>query len=68
MNTNLKSTFLCSQAAGKVMIQQKSGKIINIASMVEIDAPPRMGAYGPAKAGVINFTKALAKEWSSYLP
>jgi len=66
ININLKGTFLCCQAAGKVMIQQKKGKIINIASVSGIDGHPRMAHYGAAKAGVINFTKTLAIEWAQY--
>ena len=66
ININLKGTFLCSQAAGKVMIQQKKGKIINIASADGINGSPRMAHYGAAKAGIINFTKSLAVEWAQY--
>jgi len=66
ININLKGTFLCSIAVGKVMIQQKSGRIINIASVAGINASPRMAHYGAAKAGVINFTKTLAVEWAPH--
>ena len=66
ININLKGTFLCSQAAGKVMIQQKEGKIINIASRAGINGSPRMAHYAAAKAGVINFTKSLAMEWAEH--
>ena len=66
ININLKGTFLCSVAAGKVMIQQKSGKIINISSVAGINGSPRMAHYGAAKAGVINFTKTLAVEWAPH--
>ena len=66
ININLKGTFLCSVAAGKVMIQQKSGKIINISSVAGINGSPRMAHYGAAKAGVINLTKTLAVEWAPY--
>lgn len=66
VNINLKGTFLCSNAAGKVMIQQKAGKIINIASVAGIDGSPNMAHYGAAKAGVINFTKSLAAEWAKH--
>jgi len=70
------STFLCSQAVSKVMIRQKKGVIINIASIYGIVAPDhriygRTGLnspcnYGPAKAGVIQFTKWLAAYLAPY--
>ncbi len=66
ININLKGTFLCCKAAGKVMIQQKKGKIINIASVAGIDGFPRMAHYAAAKAGIINFTKSLAAEWAQH--
>ncbi len=66
ININLKGTFLCSVAAAKVMIPQKSGKIINISSVAGINGSPSMSHYGAAKAGVINFTKTLAVEWAPH--
>lgn len=63
---NLKGTFLCSKAVGKVMIQQKAGRIINIASMAGVHGSLSMPHYGAAKAGVINFTKALAAQWGKH--
>ena len=57
---NLTGTFLCCVAAGKVMIEQKHGKIINISSTAGIVASPTWAHYGAAKAGVINLTKSLA--------
>lgn len=66
ININLKGTYLCSRAAGRIMMQQKSGRIINIASMTGISGSPRMSHYGAAKAGVINLTKSLAREWAEY--
>jgi gluconate 5-dehydrogenase len=70
------STFLCSQAVSKVMMRQKKGVIINIASIYGIVAPDhriygRTGInsacnYGPAKAGVIQFTKWLAAYLAPY--
>ncbi len=63
---NLKGTFLCCRAAGKVMIQQKKGNIVNIASIAGRDGSPMMSHYGAAKAGVINFTKSLSVEWAKH--
>ena len=66
LETNLTGTFLFSQAAGKVMIGQRKGKIINIASVAGIrGAPPEFQAIGyhASKGGVIAFTKDLACKW-----
>ncbi len=63
---NLKSTFLCSQAAARQMIKQKNGVIINITS---IDAKARTTGnahYAAAKAGVISFTRTMAGEMADY--
>jgi NAD(P)-dependent dehydrogenase (short-subunit alcohol dehydrogenase family) len=66
IETNLTGTFLFSQAVGKAMIPQRSGKIINIASVAGIQgAPPEFQAIGyhASKGGVIIFTKDLACKW-----
>jgi NAD(P)-dependent dehydrogenase (short-subunit alcohol dehydrogenase family) len=63
---NLKGTFLCSQAAGRAMIEQRRGKIINIASAGGISASQRLSAYAATKAGVIMLTKVLAVEWAQF--
>ncbi len=63
---NLTGVFLCSRAVGKVMIQQKRGKIVNIVSIAGFYGSPMTAPYGAAKAGVINFTKSLAMEWSKH--
>jgi len=62
----LTGTFFCSQAAGKEMIKQKKGKIINIASINGIVAFPERASYCAAKAGVMALTKVLASEWAKY--
>jgi len=66
INVNLKSTYLCCEAVGKRMIDQKRGNIINIASRVGINPQPRVGAYCVAKAGVVMLTRQLALELASY--
>jgi NAD(P)-dependent dehydrogenase (short-subunit alcohol dehydrogenase family) len=63
---NLKGTFLCSQAAGKVMIRQKKGKIVNISSVAGVGSSATIPHYGAAKAGVISLTKTLAVLWGKY--
>lgn len=63
---NLKSVFLCSKAAAKVMMGQKKGNIINVASVVGFRAYTSNAAYGAAKAGIINFTKTLAVDLAPY--
>jgi NAD(P)-dependent dehydrogenase (short-subunit alcohol dehydrogenase family) len=60
----LNGVFFCSQAAGREMIKQKSGKIINIASVNGIVAFPERACYCAAKAGVMALTKVLAIEWA----
>lgn len=62
---NLKSLFFCCQAVGKVMLQQGSGRIINMASAFgEVGFGGRT-AYASSKAGVSNLTKTLALEWTA---
>ena len=66
IETNLTGTFLFSQAAGKYMVAQRRGKIINIASVAGLQgAPPEFQAIGyhASKGGVIAFTKDLACKW-----
>lgn len=69
VDTNLTGTFLCAQAAGRVMIKQGRGKIINIASVAGLGgAPPELPAIGyhASKGGVISFTKDLACKWAAH--
>lgn len=62
MNTNLKGIFHCTKQVSRVMIKQKSGKIINMTSVVGVMGNAGQSNYAAAKAGVIGFTKSLAKE------
>jgi len=63
---NLTGTFICSIAAGKVMIGQKYGKIINISSVVARYANGFMPDYSAAKAGVNSLTASLAQAWANH--
>jgi 3-oxoacyl-[acyl-carrier protein] reductase len=63
---NLTGVFLGCIAAGKVMIEQKQGKIINIASTAGVKYSPGMIHYSVAKAGVISLTNNLAASWAEY--
>jgi NAD(P)-dependent dehydrogenase (short-subunit alcohol dehydrogenase family) len=63
---NLKGTFFASQAAGRVMIRQKSGKIINMSSQAGFIALPTESIYCMTKAGIAHLTKCLAVEWGKY--
>ncbi len=63
---NLKGTFFASQAAGRVMIRQKSGKIINMSSQAGFAALPTESIYCMTKAGIVHLTKCLAVEWGKH--
>ncbi|PQQ09706.1 3-oxoacyl-[acyl-carrier-protein] reductase 4-like isoform X1 [Prunus yedoensis var. nudiflora] len=65
IDLNLTGVFLCTQAAAKVMMKQRKGRIINIASVVGLVGNVGQANYSAAKAGVIGFTKSVAKEYSS---
>jgi NAD(P)-dependent dehydrogenase (short-subunit alcohol dehydrogenase family) len=66
VDLNLKGVFLSSQVAGRIMIDQKRGSIINIASMSAhiVNHPQPQVAYNASKAGVVMVTKSLAAEWA----
>lgn len=66
LDINLKSTFFISQAAGKMMIDNKKGKIINISSQMGMVGYFNRSAYCSSKGGVIQLTRALAVEWASH--
>jgi NAD(P)-dependent dehydrogenase (short-subunit alcohol dehydrogenase family) len=64
VRTNLHGYFLCAQAAGRVLVEQRSGKVINVSSIMGRVALPTLAAYSSAKGGVEQLTKALALEWA----
>ncbi|MDD5431900.1 MAG: 3-oxoacyl-[acyl-carrier-protein] reductase [Candidatus Omnitrophica bacterium] len=66
LETNLGGTFNMSRACITTMLKQKSGKIINMSSVSGITGLPRQTNYSASKAGIIGFTKALAKEVAAY--
>lgn len=63
---NLKGTFFASQAAGRVMIMQKYGRIINMSSQAGLVALPTESVYCMTKAAITHLTKCLAVEWGQY--
>lgn len=65
VDTNLKSVFFLCQAAGRHMIAQGSGKIINIASMLTFQGGIRVPSYTASKSGIGGLTKLLANEWAA---
>jgi 3-oxoacyl-[acyl-carrier protein] reductase len=60
---NLKSVFNCSRAALRQMLKQKHGRIVNVTSVAGLIGNPGQTNYSAAKAGIIGFTKAMAKEY-----
>lgn len=65
VNTNLRSVFLCTKAALRPMVRARTGRIINISSVSGISGNPGQGNYAASKAGIIGFTKSVAKEVGS---
>lgn len=65
MDINLKGVFLCTKAVSRSMMKKRYGKIINITSVVGITGNAGQGNYAASKAGVIGFTKSMAKELAS---
>jgi NAD(P)-dependent dehydrogenase (short-subunit alcohol dehydrogenase family) len=66
LRVNLKGTFFASQTAGRVMIRQKRGCIINMSSQAGFVALPTESVYCMTKAGIAHLTKCLAVEWGKY--
>ena len=65
INVNLKGTFNCTKAAAKVMLKQRAGKLVNIASIIGIIGNFGQANYSASKAGIIALTKTTAKELAS---
>jgi len=65
IDTNLKSTFFLAQAAGRHMLGQGAGKIINIASLLSFQGGVRVPSYTASKSGVAGLTRLLANEWAA---
>ena len=65
IDANLRGTFLCTRAAAKRMLKQKSGRIINITSVMGQVGNPGQANYSASKAGIIGFTRTVARELGS---
>jgi 3-oxoacyl-[acyl-carrier protein] reductase len=65
LNINLKGAFTCTKIAAKIMMQQRSGRIINMASVVGVTGNAGQANYSASKAGLIGLTKTAAKELAS---
>ena len=65
VDTNLKGAFLCTKAAIRPMLRQRSGRIVNMSSVVAITGNPGQANYTAAKAGLIGFTRTVAREVAS---
>lgn len=65
LDVNLKGTFACTKAVSRIMMKQRSGSIVNIASIIGIMGNAGQANYAASKGGVIAFTKSVAKEFAS---
>jgi NAD(P)-dependent dehydrogenase (short-subunit alcohol dehydrogenase family) len=65
-NVNLRGAFFLAQAAGRAMISQQSGRVINVASIFGLVGGINRAAYATSKAGLVNLTRCLALEWAPF--
>ena len=65
INTNLKGTYYCTKAALRYMVRKRWGRIINVVSVVGIEGNPGQSNYAASKAGMIAFSRSIAKEVAS---
>ncbi len=65
MAVNLRGTFNCTRAAAKAMVRARYGRVVNLSSVVGLTGNAGQAAYAAAKAGVVGFTKAMARELAS---
>ncbi|MBW3624202.1 MAG: glucose 1-dehydrogenase [Armatimonadetes bacterium] len=66
IDVNMNGPYLCSQIVGRHMVEQKYGRVINIASMLSFVTIPGRTAYSSTKSALVMFTKTLALEWASH--
>jgi NAD(P)-dependent dehydrogenase (short-subunit alcohol dehydrogenase family) len=66
LNVNVRGNFLMASASGRVMVEQRAGKIINIASLHTHQSLAGVAAYGTSKGAIASLTRALAVEWAPY--
>ena len=66
LEIDLTAAFLLSQAAGRIMLEKRRGKIISIASVLSFQGGPNVAAYTAAKHGIAGLTKALANDWAKH--
>jgi NAD(P)-dependent dehydrogenase (short-subunit alcohol dehydrogenase family) len=61
-----RGAYLCAREAGRWMVAHKTGKVLNISSIAALRFRENMSCYAAAKAGIVNFTRALALEWAPF--
>jgi NAD(P)-dependent dehydrogenase (short-subunit alcohol dehydrogenase family) len=66
VNVNLRAAFFCAQAAGRIMVPRRSGKVINVASIAARVGLPTGAIYAASKGGLAAFTRTLAVEWAPH--
>lgn len=66
MDVHVRGTFLCARAVGRSMVVRRSGRMINLASIMGHVGAPTIGAYAAGKGAILQLTKVLALEWAPY--